>query len=555
MDGSLNFREILSRKPWYEVAPDGYVKKGDIKFTDITTQKEPDDEVTKIIKTQADFLREYYPSGHSIFDTTLFPDIIKKDPDTGKWYIQPITRYAVAFQQVIALKHTTHLVGNDMQFELTGRTEDVGQEENKVRKLLDIQQWWLDEDMETRMYEAINSLQITADAAIIGYISDKKVHTRTLSYLNGDKLYPHYNSITGALELFARQYNDYDEEGKTVTRWAEVWDDTYLYRAKLDGKTTFATRIKDFFGMGGYKVVSKEKHGFPFIPVAYTRTEGPAWMMVQKNIEDYEEAFSYLAENNKAYGFPIFYVNGNGSEVDIHGDINGAVKSITLNDKDARAGFLNPEDASAAFNAQLEKSYQLIYELSFTVQPPELKSGDLPGVAVKLLFSPAIECAINDAIKLTPFINDVLRIVRYGCGYAHNNLTDYMNLPFHAWIEPYIHQNDTELTTNLATAVQNKFLSAQTASERLKKYAMNDEYDRIIREDIDKRKKDLQDAIEKKRNEVTEDIRKEKATAKINASEGGQDVNTGQGRRGTRETDRWGNHPNENNWDDWNASH
>ncbi len=554
MDGSLNFREILSRKPWYEVAPDGYVKKGDIKFTDITTQKEPDDEVTKIIKTQADFLREYYPSGHSIFDTTLFPDIIKKDPDTGKWYIQPITRYAVAFQQVIALKHTTHLVGNDMQFELTGRTEDIGQEENKVRKLLDIQQWWLDEDMETRMYEAINSLQITADAAIIGYVSDGKVHTRTLSYLNGDKLYPHYNSITGALELFARQYNDYDEEGKTVTRWAEVWDDTYLYRAKLDGKTTFATRIKDFFGMGGYKVVSKEKHGFPFIPVAYTRTEGPAWMMVQKNIEDYEEAFSYLAENNKAYGFPIFYVNGNGGEVDIHGDINGAVKSITLSDKDARAGFLNPEDASAAFNAQLEKSYQLIYELSFTVQPPELKSGDLPGVAVKLLFSPAIECAINDAIKLTPFINDVLRIVRYGCGYAHNNLTDYMNLPFHAWIEPYIHQNDTELTTNLATAVQNKFLSAQTASERLKKYAMNDEYDRIIREDIDKRKKDLQDAIEKKRNDVTEDIRKEKAVAKINASEGGQDVNTGQGTR-QRTTDRWGNHPNENNWDDWNKSH
>ena len=102
--------------------------------------------------------------------------------------------------------------------------------------------------------------------------------------------------------------------------------------------------------------------------------------------------------------------------------------------------------------------------------------------------------------------------------------------------------------------MQNKFLSTQTASERLKKYAMNDEYERIIREDIEKRKLDLQDELDKKRNDVTEDIRKEKAMAKIKTSEGGQDVNTGHGTR-QRTTDQWGNHPNENNWQDWNESH
>ena len=38
------------------------------------------------------------------------------------------------------------------------------------------------------------------------------------------------------------------------------------------------------------------------------------------------------------------------------------------------------------------------------------------------------------------------------------------------------------MVTNIATAVQNKFLSHQTASERISMYSKNDEFDRILRE-------------------------------------------------------------------------
>src|SRR3712207_8023742 len=80
------------------------------------------------------------------------------------------------------------------------------------------------------VYKAISAWNIVADAAIVGYLSGEKFGTKALSYLNGDTLYPHFDSITGELELFARKYYDYDEAGNESVEHVEVWDDTYLYR-------------------------------------------------------------------------------------------------------------------------------------------------------------------------------------------------------------------------------------------------------------------------------------------------------------------------------------
>ena len=205
-------------------------------------------------------------------------------------------------------------------------------------------------------------------------------------------------------------------------------------------------------------------------------------------------------------------------------------------------------EVSAAFNTQLKILYDMIYEQCFGVKPPELKSGDLPGVAVKLLFSPAIEMAIHDAQKLQTPLNELVRIVKFAYGFEKNCQASLMNLPINAWIEPYIHQNDQELVANLASAVQNAFLSKQTASERIPKYAKNDEFNRIMREDLDKRKLDAQFELDKIKAETDEAIRETKAT------QSGQDVNTGNGKR-ERTTDKWGNHEGENNWEDWNKTH
>lgn len=565
---TLNYREILVKKPFFEITPKGYMNHGPNteEVSDYNNQSMPSDTTYRNIKTQADFLREYYPSGHKIWDHLKFPDIWKKDPDTGQWYQQPVSRTAFAFQQLIAAKHTLHVTGNDVQFELTDDGDNLNKEEDQAETLTKFKRGWLLANMEIVHFEAVSAYMTVAEAAVVGYIHNGKFGAKPLSFKNGDYLYPHFDSITGDLELFARKYYDYDEEGTARIEWVEVWDDTYLYRYKNDIspdksiKDKVVDKIKDIFGMNGYALVTREKHGFPFIPVAYCRNEdGPCWSPVQRLIEDYEEAFSYLCENNKAYAFPIFYVKGDGDDISIIGDdMTGAVKSIAMNDKDNDAGFLNGTDASDAFATQLNKTYELIYELSFTVKPPELKSGDLPGVALKLLYSPAIEIAMNDIQRLQPFLDQLVRIAKYGIGLENNMTATMVGLGINAWNDPYVHQNSTEVITNLATSVQNGFLSKQTASERCPTFPKNAEWERILREKKEEDEQDLLMDIERADNETENAIEQEEASARINGYSG--NVRTGNGRKAGRpsegkNTDKWGNQPQENNWDKYNRNH
>lgn len=559
----LNIREILTKKPFFTISSTRNV----MSMTPVTdkhnTVDKDNDKALYYILSQEEMLRQYYPSGHKINNELLFPDIWKKDPETNKWYKQSITRCALAFQQIITTKHIIHIVGNDVQFELSedekssqkdgldGELEaSIELQDDDSTKLLSIfKSGWIDLDMEIRFYEAVRSYMITADCAIVGFIQkDGTPSFRTLSFLNDDKLYPHVNSITGEMELFARKYYDYDDEGEAVTEWVEVWDDTYIYRCKHSLKPKNVTSfIKTIFGLNGFEIVEQVRHGFPFCPVAYARNEdGPCWAAGQQTIENFEEALSYFFENNKAFAFPILLLSGDG--IELHGDMNGSVKSISIDSSDGDAHFLENNDISASYNTLLTKFYDLIYEQTFTVKPPELKSGDLPGVALKLLYSPAIECAICDAQKLQPLLNKLVKMVKFSWGLKKECQADLMKLGINAWIEPYVHQNDSELVTNLATAVQNNIISCKTASERLSKYTKNDEFERILKQLKLKMQMNVEEANLKATHSTNERIREEKIKSKMT----GQDINTGGGKRHIKETDDNGNREGENNWEEYN---
>ena len=559
----LNIREILTKKPFFTISSTRNV----MSMTPVTdkhnTVDKDNDKALYYILSQEEMLRQYYPSGHKINNELLFPDIWKKDPETNKWYKQSITRCALAFQQIITTKHIIHIVGNDVQFELSedekssqkdgldGELEaSIELQDDDSTKLLSIfKSGWIDLYMEIRFYEAVRSYMITADCAIVGFIQkDGTPSFRTFSFLNDDKLYPHLNSITGEMELFARKYYDYDDEGEAVTEWVEVWDDTYIYRCKHSLKPKNVTSfIKTIFGLNGFEIVEQVRHGFPFCPVAYARNEdGPCWAAGQQTIENFEEALSYFFENNKAFAFPILLLSGDG--IELHGDMNGSVKSISIDSSDGDAHFLENNDISASYNTLLTKFYDLIYEQTFTVKPPELKSGDLPGVALKLLYSPAIECAICDAQKLQPFLNKLVKMVKFSWGLKKECQADLMKLGINAWIEPYVHQNDSELVTNLATAVQNNIISCKTASERLSKYTKNDEFERILKQLKFKMQMNVEEANLKATHSTNERIREEKIKSKMT----GQDINTGGGKRHINETDENGNREGENNWEEYN---
>lgn len=560
-------RELLVRKPFYELTPKGYMNHYtvDKSVSDKMDICMPDDTMYRKVKTQADFLREFYPTSHKIFDEHLYPDIWKFNPEDKKWYCQKIQRTAFAFQQLIHTKHVLHLTGNDVQFELSN--DEHGDNCQECQDLLNrFKKGWLLHDMEIRFFEAVSAYMKVAECAVIGFFDEKgKFGTRTVSYDRGDILYPHIDPLTGDTICFARKYYDYDEEGGERTEWVEAWDDKKFYRFKKsvnNGKVQeVIKKIAKIFGIDDYICVEEKYHGFQFVPVAYARNEdGPCWCMVQKNIEDYEEAFSYLCENNKAYAFPILSLTGDGDDISISGDTDGSAKTIMITDTEGKAEFLNGTDASNAFATQLNKSYDLIYELSFTVKPPELKSGDLPGVAIKLLYSPAVEMAMNDAQKLAPFLDKLVRICKYGIGMEENCVLSMVGLEMNAWISPYIHQNKTEVISNLAMGVQNGFISKQTASERCPDFPKTGEWERILKEKKEEDQQDLLMDIKRADNETENAIEEKKAEAKINGGQSGNDVNTGNGRKPGRpdegkNTDKWGNQPNENNWERYNRTH
>lgn len=126
VDKVSNVRELLVRPPFYELTPKGYMDHlpaGDV-VTDRYDGTMPEDTTYRRIKTQDDFLREFYPSAHRIMDLKQYPDIWKQNPEDKKWYRQKIQRTAFAFQQLIFAKHSLHMTGNDIQFEIADSEND-----------------------------------------------------------------------------------------------------------------------------------------------------------------------------------------------------------------------------------------------------------------------------------------------------------------------------------------------------------------------------------------------------------------------------------------------
>ena len=501
----MKARDIKTKRVWKRVTPSGYLSQSRFTSTE-EPYSIPNDNLTFRTVTQADFIREFYPSGHAINDPYVYPDIYKEEmiqmydnegnPTEKKRqiYKELVPRYAFAFQQIIALKQIVHLCGNDIQFELNIENPTDEQKSSSLK----FRSGWISKDMELAFYESVKSVKITGDTAVVGFLNNGEFGYKTLSYLNGDTLYPHRDSITGEMLLFARSYYDYDEDGNKVIEWLEVWDKTYLTRYKKSVGKTISQKILNVFGLDGYSMTYKKAHGFNFVPVPYHRdNDGACWTPSQDSCDGYEMSFSQMAQNNQAFGFPILYLQGDGeTEIGKQFDMNGSIKVLEMGKED-KAGYLSAPNASESFMKQIDTLYKMIYEQSFTVIPPELKSGDLPAAALKILYSPAYEKASIDAEEFQPFLNELVRLFSYGYGLETESTIDFGTLPMKWWIKPYVHVSESSMVADLATAVQNGFISKQTATEKISMYTTVSEWDRIIKEQNEKRKVEMEAEIEK----------------------------------------------------------
>jgi len=414
---------------------------------------------------QEKFMAEYYPSGHAI---NLRPNKRVTDKDGNLIKNQPVAKIAVPLQKVIATKQKIHLATNDLDFVLTeqDRTED------KENKFVEFKQAWKDKNMHVALSKSIGSWLETAETALYFYRSNGVLKWKDFGFKNGDILLPHFDSL-GNLEVFGRMYSGLDKGGKTMTL-LDVIDKSTISTYSQRG------RLGSFFTMSDWKQIKKPVvHGFSEIPICYKRSNDVCWGEVQPLIDSYEEAISNMAENNRYYANAILFIRGSVSTVPGRDD---AGKMLQATGQDSDAKFLATPESNEAQTSELKILLEQIFMGSFTVSvsPDTVKSsGDLPGITVKLLFSPATEKALDSAKELDEFVDKAVSLFKEGLSKEKGKtIGGVADLKVRGSISIYVPKNDEEIVRMLNDSVFAKTISRETGAEK-NPMAVNGEFSRV----------------------------------------------------------------------------
>lgn len=519
---AINFKtgDLKRKRPFTKITP--LHKLSPLITDDPHSAEYIDEKPSYHIVTQADFMRELDPNGHLIYDHEFYPDKLKfVDKEvtdalgnkTTQTVVtkQRMVRVAFALQLMIKTQQLIHLCGNDLHHELNS-SDGEGADASRLFNLF--KQGWYNKQVDTVFFRFCDNIKSTGDGAVSMYIDESgKLVVRAHGFLNGETLYYHTDPLTGKPASFMRTFDDYDSDGSTVTRYAEVFDNEYRYilRQDLTGVHGVLSKAKEWLGLDGYSVIMKRQHGYTELPVAYFRDpNGACWSPVQDSCDIYELGFSHLCQNNLAFAFPILVMKGD--DIQIQGDeITGAVKGFVVG-ADANVDYLKAPESPESFKLELDTLLKNIFRGSNTVEPPEIKSGDTPGVSVKLIFFPAIQKAMKDAADLSDSIQKISRLFKYGYSIESGTMTQMAGLDILTWAVPYIPQNDQERINNLVQEVGSGIKSHKTACEQTGDGAFN-EYELIAQEQKEAQQSDVLSQLLQQQQKAVSDANDSASTA------------------------------------------
>lgn len=484
---NMAVKDLLTKQPFYRLQNGGREAQQYNKPVYVDQMKYTERRLTGSIMTQADYLEEFYPFSHRVMSDFYFPEFYnytERETEDGKteieWNREETFRIGATIQCVTTVQQLVHLCGNDIHHELT--------DENIDSRLMTIHKQyckgWLTHDAEIAFYKLVESVKITADGAICFYLNEGKLGLKVFSFLNGDTLFPHYDPITGRMTRFARKFSSYDEEGKEVIWWVEIWDDEYLtrYRQAKTGIKGVVNGLKDYFGMDGYEVVFRARHGFTRCPIHYKRDKhnGPCWNNIQCLCDDYEVALSYFAKNNAGLALPSYKLKGD--DIDIQGDPLGRIRAFTMGKEDD-VSIIQPTSLSENYTTYIKYLLDEIFQGGFIVKQPELKSGDTPTGTMKLYYAPSLDLAELECKDYQDTITDMDSLFCEGWGIENGMVTEALEYRDHlySWQTPFIHENNSSLIADLVAAKNAGILSAETATEH-NPYSNNGEFQRVTAE-------------------------------------------------------------------------
>ena len=460
--------QILRKKPFSVPIPPGVIGQAPIILPG-QAYAIPMDNVQRELRTQADFIREFYPTSHKINHLKYYPNTMYVNKETGAYQAKVRSRIAIGFQERILTKRKEALLGNNVGMRLISGATD----KKMIDTLSFFREGWEERDMEVAVNQSIEKDFKIADVAVYVYMEEKKVNWRVFSALDGDVLYPHYDSLTGKLALLGRLYTQEDWDGNK-SQYLDVID-----------QKAFVTYKKKDDDEGWEMEGQPKQHGFPRIPVEYhRREEGPVWEASQGIIDGYEVAISQFSENNAAYALRILYTLG--GEMEIMTNTDGTPNRIDSIDPNAKVGFLEPaQGADGAFAAQLAIMEKNIMRGSFAVETPEIKSGaDMSSRTVKMLFADSYLKALSDSIEYQQFLNGVTDLFKYGYFLEKNRSNEYEGFKVKAYLDPFIFLSENDVIAGIQQLVAVGAMSHKTATEIAYNigYSSPDEVNRLLQE-------------------------------------------------------------------------
>lgn len=437
---------------------------------------------------QSEFLRELYPQGHKILDPAIYKNDfiqVKEDLPDGTsvkhWVERQVARVSVPFQYVIKTQQVIHLTGND----ITLVNSDVAPKQREKDWLVTFKQLWRNRNMNMAFFNAVDSEKCTGNTAVAFYFTKRngklRINAKVYSYLDGFTICDTiYSEKDGEPEIQAIKYQSYDAEAMRTVQWVDVWDRSRAYRYRNDGTTPERSLDDIYDGYDeGFTLVSVVEHGYPCVPVKVKRNRiGACWSPVQHLCDDYDVQASNLCQAARVLPHAVFFVKGGEGNVETAAD--GRPTAIVTPDTQADAKFLTPTDTSGASDTSLKLLEDKIFLGSFIVRPPEVKSGDLPGIAIKLIYAPSLDKAIADAKEWDPFVDGLVDLFAYGAALEMGD-SSFAEIGITGFAEPYIHQNVAEVVQNLVNAKQGGILSSETGTGK-NPYAESDEYSRVQKE-------------------------------------------------------------------------
>jgi len=513
-------RDLMRKRPFTKISP--HTSTHLFETNDLNGSEYIDAKPAYYIITQADYMRELDPNGHKIYDETFYPDKIKKVEEEKtlldgtkktitKYYKQKIIRVGFPLQQLVKNQQVIHLCGNDLHHELNEDASD-----DITSKLYnEYKHGWFEHGLDSKWFKFCDSFKSVGDAAMTFMIGgDDNLLINTYSFLDGDTLFYTKDPLTGEGKYFVRKFEDVDTDGNTTAYYAQVWDNEYIYLFKrgISGISGIINTIKDRIGLDGYSLINAVAHGYTELPVAYYRSkEGACWSPVQDCIDMYELGFSHLCQNNLAFAFPILKMKG--EDIQIQGDeMDGAVKGFFVG-QDSDVDYLKAPESPESFKLQLNTLLDNIFMGGDATKTPEPKSGDTPGVSVKLYFFPSIRRAMKDAAELSDTLKTIDRLFKYGYGVKIGKVSQLSSLNTLIWAVPYVPQNEQENINNIVQMVGAGILSKETACETTG-YASYDELERLSKEQKESEQSDMLTQLKKKQQQ-TVDIANSKAHTAI----------------------------------------